>query len=191
MKSGTTTPRQHALLIFLLLAGGGLVLYSVKDKQIDPRILSQKRSIAEQRLQIDHLETQLAAREAMDLPAMRAAVAEARERLRTVEIAGVDDGAPFLDVRLQPEVAAFQANLSRRAVESQLAIQRHSAVEESDPRFEGLVIRELEVHGRFQHLLRFIGSLHDLPHRLVVLSLDLQIDTERPGQLRTVLRYSL
>ncbi len=191
MKSGITTPRQHALLILLLLAGGGLVLYFVKTRQIDPRILSLKRSIAEQRLQIDHLETQLAAREAMDLPAMRAAVAEAREKLRTVEIAGVDDGAPFLDVRLQPEVAAFQANLSRRAVESQLVIQRHSAVEESDPRFEGLVIRELEVKGRFQQLLRFVGSLGDLPHRLVVLSLDLQIDTERPGQLRTVLRYSL
>lgn len=194
MKSSSlpaTTVKQHLLLIGLTFAGVFLVMYFVQTRKVMPRIKTLTLELADARQQLAYQQSQLATREAMDLPAMQKAVVEAREKLRTVQIGDMKDGRPFLDASDQPKVAAFQSLISNCAVENRLFIQKHSALNESDRKLKDMIVRGLEVRGTFSNLHRFIQALGELPHRVIILSLEISLDPKIPGRLNAVLRYSV
>ena len=192
-KSSSASQRQHLLLIVLTLCGATLVLYFVQTRSIKPRLNQQKRINQEETQRLDYMRTQLAARQAIDLPAMRTEVEKARASLRTAQVSGGNgEGAPFINSRALGDVAAFYGTISRQAIASRLRIHKHASVSAStDPRLTDLLVRDLEVQGRFPDILNFVEALKDLPHRIVVLSLDLGQELGQPGYLRVVLRYSV
>jgi Tfp pilus assembly protein PilO len=194
MKPSVITPaiiKQHVLLICLVFAGTFLALYFIQTRKVTPLIKSLTIENASARQQLAYQQNQLATRQAMDLPAMRRAVDEARERLRTAKIGEVKGGPPFLDATNQPKVAAFQSLISNCAVENRLFIRKHSALNEADKKLKDMIVRGLEVRGTFKDLHRFIEALGELPHRVIILSLEISLDPQAPGRLNAVLRYSV
>jgi len=193
MKRAALQPRQHALLATLLLAATGLGLALVHTRQVEPRLDGLRREAEEAQRRHEHHESLALSREAMDLPSLESAVSEARSRLRGAELAGDAEQAHgrFIDSGSPPMVAGVQALVSHAATESALVVHSHSAVLDPDPRFEGHLVRDLEVRGRFPQLVAFVDSLAELPYRLAVFAFDLRTDPDRPGELRAVLRYSL
>lgn len=186
-----TTAKQHVLLICLCFAGVFLMMYFVQTRKITPRIRELTLQLADVRQQLSYQQNQLATREAMDLPAMQKAVADAREKLRTVQIGDIKDGPAFLDATDQPKVASFQSLISSCAVKNRLSIQKHSAINDSDKKLKEMIVRGLEVRGTFNDLHHFIEALGELPYRVVILSLEISLDPEVKGRLNAVLRYSV
>lgn len=194
MKPLSTTPaviKQHVLLICLAFAGTFLALYFIQTRKITPRIKTLTIENASARQQLAYQQNQLATRQAMDLPAMRQAVANAREKLRTAKIGEVKGGPPFIDATNLPKVAAFQSLISNCAVENRLFIRKHSALNETDRKLKDMIVRGLEVRGSFVDLHRFIEALGELPHRVIILSLEISLDPQVKGRLNAVLRYSV
>jgi Tfp pilus assembly protein PilO len=191
MSPSARNERLHGLLVLLFLASAGLGLAYSQKRVVNPRHEALRRHADEERRRLDHADSALRTAEAMDLGEMREALAAARERLRTVELVGSDEGPSFLDSRSLPAVAALQGQVSRHAVAASLVVHRHAAAPLEDERLVGLVVRDLELRGRFNQLVAFVESLASLPHRIAILSLDLRLDPAYPGQLRALLRYSI
>lgn len=185
------TVKQHALLIGLAVLGTLLALYFIQTRTVMPRVKTLTFELADAKQQLAYQQSQLATRQAMDLPTMRTAVAEAREQLRTAQIGGVTDGQPFLDAADHPKVAAFQSQISNCAVGHRLFIRKHSAVVETDRKLKDMIVRNLEVSGTYGNLQKFIDALGKLPYRIIVLSLEVSHDPDTPGRLTAVLRYSV
>lgn len=185
------TYRQHLILIGLLLVGALLLGYYMRTRQVQPRLNQFSAQAGQARQQLSYLESQLATRQAMDLPAMRQAVLEAETQLRTAQLSGERQGRPFINTRSQADVAAFQAQISRTVAQHHLSILQHASVVSTDARLSDLIVRDLTLRGRFNDVTSLIDALGELPHRVVILSLDLIQDTAAPGLLRASLRYSL
>lgn len=189
--ASTITTKQHVLLLVLTVLGSFLAMYFLQTRKITPTIKALTVELVNSRQQLSYLQNQLATREAMDLPAMRIAVEKAREKLRTVQLGGQLDGPPFIDSANQPKVAAFQSSISSCASAHRLFIKKHSAITETDPKLKDMIVRSIELRGRFSDLHQFVQALADLPYRVVVLSLEIAVDPQVPGRLNAVLRYSV
>ena len=187
----TVTVKQHVLLLCLTLAGVCLALFLIQSHKVTPTIKDLTIELATVNQQLAYQQSRLATREAMDLPSMRRAVGDAREKLRTAEIGGVIKGAPFLDATNLSKVAAFQSLISTCAVENHLFIKKHGAVTEPDQKLKDMIVKSLEVRGKFSDLHQFIRVLENLPNRVVILSIEIALDPQYPGHLNAVMRYSV
>lgn len=193
MKPAPISNSKHLLLLILTVCVVALGLYLVQTRIITPRQTNLKRLNLQETQRLEYAQNQLAARQAIDLPAMRTEVEKGREKLRTVQISGgSDDGVPFINSKALGDVAAFHGLISRQALASRLRIHRHASVTSAtDSRLSDLLVRDLEVQGRFADIASFVEALKTLPHRIVILSLDLGPDVTMPGSLRVILRYSV
>jgi len=192
MNQATLNHRQQHVVLILLISVSISLAAAYRHTRIQkPRIQTTENECIRLQQETARMTAQIQARQQQDLPSLQIAVSEVRQRLRTVELTGETDGAPLVNARSQPQVAAFQALISRTAETHGLAVVRHAAVSAPGPELSNLVVRDLEISGRFAAIISYIQSLGSLPNRIIILSLDLSIEPTTPGNLRVVLRYSV
>lgn len=187
-----TTPRQHIILIAMLILIGALGLYFTHSKRVAPLLEARSKKLIEEQARRDFMKRDLASRQQPDVTSMHRAVLDAEGRLRGIKIEGSSTTGRFISTRPASELAAFLATISTEARLQGLDISRHSAVEPPDPRLLDLVIRELEMTGNFAAAIRFIERLPHLTYRVLILKT--QLDTPPAGEiapLRIIIRFAL
>lgn len=183
--------KQHITLLVIAIIGVFLILYFIQTRSVMPRQLQLDAQIRNSRHQLSQLQTQLATREAMDLPTMREALAKAQETLRTVQISGSTEGPPFLSDHEFSKIASFQSQISDLAAQNRLYILNHTSINSTDSKLQELILRELHVRGSFMDFLNFIESLGSLPYRTIVIKIEIEVDPDNPTELISMLRYSV
>jgi hypothetical protein len=185
-RSNEVTPAHHAALIFIVCAGALLLGYFLVQKRLAPELKSARSNVESARREIAETRRFVASTDSPDIDDLHQKISEKEALVRTFAFQQEGDGGlPFVNATDRQNVERLMAQLLGVARGQQLTVRANEPKrgQEIDPRFARLVTRQLKLEGTFQQLYGFLSRLRALPHRVLVLDLQVKEVAEMPGLL--------